>query len=216
METHNTSSHTHTSHTHITHTSHTPPWTSSCYLFHLFPLLVQHFCPFPLPSSTFFFPRTPPPFFFSLSLFSSLFFSLRAAARGEERPQTGSICSIFRALLRPHAHGRRMSRRRNDPTSLYSLYSLTHSLHALATRLLSFFHSEEEFYVLLSVLFFFLALPHIKAPASHSISHFWQCKISVCLAEAEAFPHCSLGFIVLFVFSQAPKLHRSTLRSTEI
>ena len=32
------------------------------------------------------------------------------------------------------------------------------------------------------------------------ISHFWQCKISVCLADAEVFPHCSLGFIVLFVF----------------
>lgn len=117
--------HTHTSHT---HTSHTPPWTSSCYLFHLFPLLVQHFCPFPFPSSTFFSPPNASPLFFlTLSFFIAFFLSPSSSERrGEERPQTGSICSIFRALLRPHAHGRRMSRRRNDPTSLYSLYSLTH------------------------------------------------------------------------------------------
>lgn len=74
--------HTHTSHT---HTSHTPPWTSSCYLFHLFPLLVQHFCPFPLPSSTFFSPPNASPPFFSHSLFFYRSFSLSEQQREERR-----------------------------------------------------------------------------------------------------------------------------------
>lgn len=71
-------------HTH-THTSHTPPWTSSCYLFHLFPLLVQHFCPFPLPSSTFFSPPNASPPFFSHSLFFYRSFSLTEQQREERR-----------------------------------------------------------------------------------------------------------------------------------
>lgn len=111
--------HTHTHHTHLR--GRHPAICFTCFLSSCSTSVLSLSLPL-----LFFPPRTPPPFFFSLSLFLSLFFSHRAAARGEERPQTGSICSIFRALLRPHAHGRRMSRRRNDPTSLYSLYSLTH------------------------------------------------------------------------------------------
>lgn len=47
-------------------------------------------------------------------------------------------CFLCRPLFHPHAHGRRMSRRRKDPTSLYSLYSLTscfsHSSSLFSTR----------------------------------------------------------------------------------
>lgn len=83
METHNTSSHTHT---HLKHTHHThlrgrhPAICFTCFLSSCSTSVLSLSLPL-----LFFPPRTPPPFFFSLSLFLSLFFSHRAAARGEER-----------------------------------------------------------------------------------------------------------------------------------
>lgn len=131
--------------------------------------------------------------FISLSISPSATSPSSSEGRGHGQvtyaPFLGLLCGAFCILV--HGQGSASSRRRDNSLSLCSLYSLFSQ------------ESTECFNVFSTLMFFSFCHSHIIKLLSHSISHFWQCKVSACLAETEVFPHCSSFF---FVRSWANKL----------